>query len=222
MSLFGFLKKKPSVVITTNNLKLEKMLESKIPSESVSYVMTLWKSNPFNFTISRARKTCLGNYRFKNQQHFISVNGDSNPFSFLITLIHEIAHQHVTLNNRIFRKKTDPHGVEWKDTFRNLMHPLLTEEVFPEDILAVLKRHMINPAASSTRDPRLFEILENYSNKNTIEGPKLSELADGKVFLFKDRKYRKLENRRTRTLVECTVSKKRYTISSFIPIQIMD
>ena len=105
MSLFGFLRKKPSVIITTNNLKLEKMLESKIPSESVSYVMTLWKSHPFNFTISRARKTCLGNYRFKNQQHFISVNGDSNPFSFLITLIHEIAHQHVTLNHRIFRKK---------------------------------------------------------------------------------------------------------------------
>ncbi|MDP1812971.1 MAG: transcription elongation protein SprT [Leadbetterella sp.] len=222
MSLFGFLKKKPASVVKTSSEKLENLLSAKIPIVAVSYIMSLWKDHPFNFSITKSRKSCLGNYRLKDGQHFITVNGDSNTYSFLVTLVHEIAHQHVALKMRLFRRKPAPHGVEWKTTFSSLMQPLLTEAVFPEEILKVLKKHMVNPAASSTRDPLLVKVLGIFNEKENAEGPILSEIPTGKIFVFNNKKYRKIENRRTRTLVECTSSKKKYTIASYAPIQIID
>lgn len=220
--LFGFLKKKPVSTVQTSSAKLENLLSAKIPKAAIPYVMTLWTEHPFNFAISRSRKTCLGNYRFKDNQHYISVNTDSNDHSFLVTLIHEIAHQHVTIKAKLFRKRPAPHGVEWKTTFTQLMAPLLTSEVFPEEILKVLKRHMVNPAASSTKDPELVRVLGILEENEDVEGHVLSELPTGRIFVFKNKKYKKIENRRTRTLVECTTSKKRYTIASYAPIQIID
>lgn len=220
--MFGFLKKKPESVVKTSSEKLEKLLSAKIPIASLPYVMNHWKTHPFNFSITKSRKSCLGNYRLKDGQHFITVNGDSNTYSFLVTLIHEIAHQHVALTTRLFRRKPAPHGVEWKTTFSNLMQPLLTEEVFPGEILKVLQKHMINPAASSTRDPSLVKVLGIFNEIENSDAPLLSEIPSGKIFVFNNKKYRKLENRRTRTLVECTASKKKYTIASYAPIQIID
>jgi SprT protein len=222
MALFGFLKKKPESVVNTSSEKLENMLSAKIPMAAVSHVMNLWKDYPFNFSITKSRKSCLGNYRLKDGQHFITVNGDSNIYSFLVTLVHEIAHQHVTLKMRLFRKKPAPHGVEWKTTFSSLMQPLLTEAVFPEEILKVLKKHMVNPAASSTRDPLLVKALGIFNETEYSDAPKLSEIPTGKIFVFNNKRYRKIENRRTRTLVECTSSKKKYTIASYAPIQIIE
>lgn len=220
--MFGFLKKKPVSTVQTSSVKLENLLMAKIPATAVPYVLKLWNEHPFNFAISRSRKTCLGNYRFKDSQHYISVNTDSNTHSFLVTLIHEIAHQHVTLKSKLFRRKPAPHGIEWKTTFTHLMSPLLTPEVFPEEILKVLKRHMVNPAASSTKDPELVKVLGILNENGHSEGVELSEIPTGKVFVFKNKKYKKIENRRTRTLVECMTSKKRYTIASYAPIQIID
>ncbi len=206
----------------TSAIKLENLLLAKIPATAVPYVLRLWTEHPFNFAISRSRKTCLGNYRFKDSQHYISVNTDSNSHSFLVTLIHEIAHQHVTLKAKLFKRRPAPHGVEWKTTFTQLMAPLLTTDVFPEEILKVLKRHMVNPAASSTKDPELVKVLGILEENEDIDGQVLSELPTGKIFVFKNKKYKKIENRRTRTLVECMASKKRYTIASYAPIQIID
>lgn len=216
-TVFGFLKKKPPHLLDTSEKNFRRVLEMKIPETAVNYIILLWTASPFNFAVARSRKTCLGNYQFKHQRHYISVNGDSNPYSFLITLIHEIAHQHVTINKSIFRRNPAPHGLEWKTTFSKLMKPMLTESVFPADILNVLKKHMENPAASSTKDQELVKVLSKYS-ENEDEGHSLEILAKGKVFVFKNKKYRKIEDRRTRTLVECMVSKKKYTIPSFAKI----
>ncbi|MCP9768848.1 transcription elongation protein SprT [Lacihabitans sp. LS3-19] len=220
--LFGFLKKKPVLVQKTSVEKLNKILLAKIPENAVPYILDLWQHSPFNFTVSRSRKTCLGNYRLKDNQHYISVNGDSNQYAFLVTLIHEIAHQHVAIQQKLFRRRPAPHGIEWKTTFTKLMAPMLDLGVFPEDIHVVLKKHMKNPAASSTKDPLLMKALGNYSQSEIPQGPTLSEIQSGDLFVFNNKKYKKIENRRTRTLVECAVSKKRYTIASFAPIQLLD
>lgn len=216
--MFGFLKKKPVISLGTSEQNLRRVLEMKIPSGAVDYILMLWKNHPFNFAVARSRKTCLGNYQYKNGRHYISVNGDSNPFSFLITLVHEIAHQHVFLQKSIFRHKPAPHGTEWKTTFTKLMTPLLSENIFPQDILMVLKKHMVNPAASSTKDQALVLVLSKYSENEDEGGLRLEVLDAGKVFVFKNKKYRKIEDRRTRTLVECVISKKKYTIPSFAAI----
>ncbi|MCD8540068.1 MAG: transcription elongation protein SprT [Leadbetterella sp.] len=210
--MFGFLNKRPLAVKPLNEEAFRKGFSQHIPENAVDYVMALWREHPFNFTVAGSRKTCLGNYMYKNGKHFISVNGDSNPYSFLVTLIHEIAHQRVKVSQKLFRQAPAPHGVEWKFHFKTLMAPLLNHRVFPEDILQMLVPHMQNPAASSTKDPALVRALSRYSPEKTTKGIYLSEVADGKTFNFNGRQFKRIQPRRTRILVECVNTRKRYTI----------
>ncbi len=219
--MFGFLNKKPLAAKEPNEEQFRKGFQTHLPDEeAVEYVMELWREHPFNFTVAGSRKTCLGNYMFKNGRHFISVNGDSNPYSFLITLIHEIAHQRVKVNQGLFKRNPSPHGNEWKFQFKTLMAPLLRTYVFPEDILRVLIPHMQNPAASSTKDPCLVKALGAYSPEKIETGVYLSEVTEGNVFRFNGRVFKKLQNRRTRILVECTATSKRYTIPGIARVEI--
>ena len=211
--MFGFLNKRPHAVKAPNEDAFRKGFALHIPENALDYVMGLWREHPFNFTVAGSRKTCLGNYMFKNGRHIISVNGDANPYGFLITLIHEIAHQRVQISRKPFRQAPAPHGSEWKFHFKTLMAPLLHPGVFPEDILGILTAHMQNPAASSTKDPALVRALSRYSPEKIVKGIYLSDLPDGKTFNFNGRQYTRIQNRRTRILVECVSTRKRYTIS---------
>jgi SprT protein len=219
--MFGFLRKKPVAVLKTSDLAFRKAIANKIPLDAVDYSVNLWSLYPFNFAVAGSRKSCLGNYCYKQNQHYITVNGDSNPFSFLITLIHEIAHQHVTIKYKLKRKKVLPHGQEWKDTFRDLMMPLVTTEVFPIEIKEILHLHMQNPAASSTKDPALVKVLIKHSVGNSSDAIFLESIDSGQIFLFNSKKYKKIETRRTRTLVELVSTRKKYTIASHVEVQIL-
>ena len=218
--MFGFLNKKPHAVKDPNEDAFRKGFALHIPENALDYVMTLWRQHPFNFTVAGSRKTCLGNYIFKNGRHFISVNGDANRYGFLITLIHEIAHQRVQVSRHPFRRTPAPHGTEWKFHFKTLMAPLLHHDIFPDDVLGELLRHMQNPAASSTKDPALVRALSRYSPEKIEKGIYLSEVEDGKVFNFNGRQYKRIQHRRTRVLVECVDTRKRYTIPEIARVKL--
>jgi predicted SprT family Zn-dependent metalloprotease len=66
-----------------------------------------------HLTITRGRKTVLGDYRHStgHQNHRISVNGNLNKYAFLITLIHELAHLLTFIQ---FGNRVAAHGKEWK------------------------------------------------------------------------------------------------------------
>ena len=66
-----------------------------------------------HLTITRQRKSILGDYRHQtaSRNHRISINGNLNSFAFLITLLHEIAH---LLAFEEYGKKIASHGKEWK------------------------------------------------------------------------------------------------------------
>ena len=218
--MFGLFDKKEIVKKLPNEDQFRAGFAVQIPEKSLDYVMSLWREYPFSFTVAGSRKTCLGNYIYKNKHHYISVNGDSNPYSFLITLIHEIAHQRVKIDQKPLRKSPLPHGDEWKYHFKVLMAPLLNPEVFPADILRVLTAHMRNPAASSTKDPHLLKALARYSPQKNISTVFLSDLENGTIFTFNKRQFKKISDRRTRTLAECTSTNKKYTISSIAQVEV--
>lgn len=188
-----------------------------IPPASVDYVMELWEAHPFYFKVARSRKTCLGNYMYKDGTHHISVNGDANPYGFLITLIHEIAHQRVKVNQRFFQRTPAPHGETWKKQFQVLMAPLLQPNVFPENILQVLSAHMLDPAASTVKDAQLVKVLAEHSPDE--DGVFLSDLPDGEAFSFKGRRFMRIQSRRTRILVECLSTRRRYTIPGIAKVE---
>lgn len=169
----------------------------------------MWQEQPFSFKISRTRSSCFGNYIFRDGQHKITINHDLNSYAFLVTYIHEIAHQRAWLNKG--RKRIEPHGKEWKRSFQDLMLPLLSEEHLPQKLLLPLSAYMQNPAASSVSYAPLAEALRSFNEGEQV-GLSLEEITDNQWFEFRGTVFQKIEKRRTRVLCLEKQSKRRYTI----------
>jgi SprT protein len=189
--------------------KMNELLEKHLPAPTVAYCIDLWQKQPFSFKISRTRSSCFGNYIFRDGQHKITINHDLNVYAFLVTYIHEIAHQRAWLNKG--RKRIEPHGKEWKKNFQDLMLPILNEDFLPTNLLLPLSAYMQNPAASSVSFAPLAEALRSFDTGEQI-GISLSEVIDNEWFEFRGTVFQKIEKRRTRVLCLEKKSKRRYTI----------
>ena len=187
-----------------------KILNQHVPAAAVEYCFQLWKESPFELKITRSRNTKVGDFTSKGSKLHprITLNNDLNQFLFLQTYIHEVAHLRVylRLGNRV-----DPHGEEWKSTFTDLMIPVMWEDVFPENVLHELLRHMISPKASSFADQRLIEAFRKH-DKNASAIVVLNQLPEGSIFLFHGRYFRKGKLRRTRILCQEMKSKRNYLV----------
>lgn len=183
------------------------------------HCLDLWNDYPFEFKLSKSRSSKLGDYRYdpRSKSHTVTVNQDLNSYQFLITYIHEVAHRVVHKPQR----GQKPHGIEWKMCFQRLMLPVLRPEVFPEDILRVLARHMKNPKASSSADPKLMEVLAKY-DRSIPTGPTLKELDLEKEFVFRKRTFRKLQEKRTRAVCLELNSQRRYLIPMVAEVEVLD
>jgi len=93
--------------------------------EAAAPVISQWINDTgCRFKVTRSRNSKLGDYRapFKGSSHQITVNHDLNPYSFLITTVHEFAHLKTYQEHK---NKVKPHGNEWKENFKMLMEPFL-------------------------------------------------------------------------------------------------
>ncbi len=187
-------------------------LASFVPATAADYCVTLWEQYQFELRIVRPRRTRLGDFTQKPRQRpRITVNANLNPYSFLITYLHEIAH-HVVYTTPT-RKKLAPHGPEWKSAFRELLRPVLNEDVFPADILLPLCRYAANPKASTGSDAYLVEALARYNEPDAdVNKKSLLHLNEGVNFVFQKREFIRGPLRRTRVLCIEKSSNRRYTI----------
>ena len=161
-------------------------IEHYIPDHSVSYIQELLTNDNLKIWIKSERKTRHGDYRrLSNGMHQITINSNLNPYRFLITLLHEIAHFQVY---NAFGTTIRPHGKEWKRQFQHLMLPMINPDVFPSDILPLIANHFKNPRASSDTDIELAYVLKQYDPSNdktfVFEVPigSLFKLYNGRVF----------------------------------------
>lgn len=194
-----------------------KRISDYVPPEALP-VLNNWFA-PFNFElkVTRKRNTKLGDFRAKHflTSHQITVNGNLNPYAFLITLTHEFAHLLVFENNK---RRVLPHGKEWKNQFSVLLFELLAINIFPEDIRQVLLKHAENPAASSVRDVALTKVLNQYNHDS--DTTYLHELPKGAVFSIHNKKqFVKGEKRRTRYLCTDVRTKKQYLVHGIAEVQ---
>jgi len=163
-----------------------------VPPKSVQLLQCWIDDLNVKVVISSPRKTKLGDFKVKNQKMVISVNNNLNPYSFLITFTHELAHAFVFKKHK---NKVLPHGVSWKLTFKSMLLNFLSPEFFPDDVLKVLSKHIINPKASTFSDLELVKVLRKYDNQSSLtisdieEGGEFS-LTNGKTFI-KGEKLRK-------------------------------
>ena len=138
-----------------------------IPEKSVSYCIRLWQENRIQFTVSPPRKTVYGNYMYRDGSHFITVNGDLKPEAFLVTFLHEVAH---LLVRKKFKRGIKPHGKEWQSHFRELMQPMLLENIFQAEVAKALWQHISAPKATSCADPILHKLLMQNDQDENISG----------------------------------------------------
>ncbi len=166
-----------------------------IPVESHVMVRALLDVEHLSIKVKNERKTRHGDYRqLSHGKHQITVNANLNPYRFLITLIHEIAHFEAY---KTHGRQIKPHGREWKRTFQHLMLPFLRPEIFPTELLPLLAKHFKNPKASSDTDAPLSLALNNYNaaNDNTY----IFDVPLGRTFkLYNGRVFKRGEQRRKR------------------------
>lgn len=154
------------------------ILSRYIPGASVEPIYNLLREYGIHLRISKARSSKLGDYRspHNGKGHQVTVNHNLNPYAFLITLVHEIAHQQVWVK---YRNRVRAHGKEWKETYRQLMTPFMGNGIFPEDVEGVLRNYMARSYASSSTDLNLSRVLQQYDNK---PGLTLEEIEEGSTF----------------------------------------
>ena len=162
---------------------MKDILQKYLPEQSIEGVIQLLKLEQIYFKIVPGRVTKYGDYRkLRSGQAQISVNGDLNPYRFLITTLHEIAH---AVAFKQYGINIKPHGKEWKLTFQKIMIPFLKSDIFPEKLLFYLKIHFQNPRASTDTDVQLALCLDSY-NKNTVTNTFIYELLKGAKFRTSD------------------------------------
>ena len=163
-------------------------LQRFLPPETYEAVLQYLQFYKVHLTVAAERKSILGDYRHSTHfsNHRISVNGNLNKFSFLITLLHELAH---LLTFEQFGNKVPSHGREWKTTYGKLLEQFLKNKIFPADIEHELLHSLKNPAATSCAEDGLLRVLRRYDDKKShrrlveeIPENAIFRCDDGRVF----------------------------------------
>jgi hypothetical protein len=195
-------------------------LSEFIPDGCLSPVLDYLQQYKVHLTITRERKSILGDYRNKifNKNHRITVNGNLNKYSFLITLLHELAH---LVAFEKYGHKILPHGSHWKSEYGKILSNFLQQKIFPADIEKVLTAGLYNPAASSCADIHLTRILKRYDLKK-VNTHFIEELNDGSYFRIKGSKIFRKEMR-IKKRFKCTevATGKQYLFSPVYEVELI-
>jgi SprT protein len=185
------------------------IFEKYLPKEAVLYCAKLWNEHNFNFKITKPRQSKLGDYCYSRANgHAITVNSNLNKYSFLVTYLHEVAH--LLVQKSSLRRKL-PHGKEWKNSFRDLLEPVMIDTIFPADVLYALRIYAKNPTASTGTHSLLALSLHKYDMPK--EGfTSLNILNENEKFKLNGRIFSKGSLRRTRYFCKEIISGKNYVI----------
>lgn len=186
-----------------------------LPEHTVNYVATFIIEKVVHFTVSKNRKSKLGDYMqpHNGRTHRISVNGGLNRYAFLITTLHEMAH--LTTFEK-YGNRVKPHGIEWKNEFKLISRPVLSDTELPVDITLALNNYLRNAKASSCSDDALYRVLKRYDKgqKTLVEHLEIGSKFElnGKVFV---------KGKRLRKRFECQElsSRKMYRVLGLAEIE---
>lgn len=196
----------------------QKALLKYVPEVFVSFISELLINHKVRFKIVPPRSTKLGDFRPGNQFRLpqITINGNLNPYAFLITTLHEFAH-HITFEK--YSNKVAPHGAEWKHEFKLLLQPVIYHSEFPENIRIALEKSLHNLKASSCSDVHLSRELAKF-DQDLESFHLLESLPTGTQFLLQNKVFYKGELRRKRFLCTEIQTNRNYLVSGIAKVKI--
>jgi SprT protein len=161
------------------NPEIHKVLSKYVPADAVTICADWIVHLNIHLRITKSRASKYGDYRPHPDKkgHIITVNHDLNPYSFLLTFIHEVAHLNC---HKKYSRYAMPHGKEWKHEFSTLLKFFLTKDIFPTDVCHAIQNYMHDPAASSCSDEHLSRTLKKYNRGEGVLH--LEELPKDSIF----------------------------------------
>jgi SprT protein len=199
--------------------KFASQLNRYLPDGFEKIIAQFIIEHSIRFKIVKPRATKLGDYKPLNngKSHQITINNDLNPYSFLITSLHEIAHLKTFL---LFKGNVAPHGKEWVKQYQLLLTPVINSNKLPKDIEIALVNSLINTKASSCNDLPLYRALKKYDTRHeslTL----LENVPKNANFVLNDKMYVKGEIRRKRFLCKEVYSSKIYLIHALAEVTLI-
>ncbi len=150
-----------------------------LPPRSRSFVARILTESPTDVFPVEARESKHGDFLAVRGKPFgqITVNVCGNPYQFLLTLLHEIAHARIHAR---YRRHVPPHGARWKEEFADLLDRLVQTDVLPADLRRAFRDHAANPKSTADYDTDLQLALRRY---DTLDRRMLvADLRDGDLF----------------------------------------
>ncbi len=200
--------------------ELENKIKKFVPEGTEAYVVDLLIKYKVQLKLNKPRSSKYGDYRSpmrSDNYHRITVNKDLNPYAFLTTFLHEVAH---LVAFEKFRNNIDPHGKEWKQEFKVLLHPIVMHHQLPSDIQGALKNYMHDPSASSCSDKNLMKVLALYDKDQKVFLEQIKEgsyfkLETGRVFI---------KGKKLRSWYQCfeQPNNKEYRVSGISKVEVIE
>lgn len=163
---------------------LQTTLDPFLPAGAGLYVAELLADHAVVVRVSRPRRTKLGDHRSPRRQHpfhRISVNDNLNPYAFLTTLLHEIAHLTTWEKYHARSRRIKPHGHLWQQEFERIVSPIVGVGLLPEDIACALKQSILKPSAATCSDRTLLLALARYDQQDPSR-TRVEQIASGAIF----------------------------------------
>lgn len=188
-------------------------LHAFISSRACLLVEQWVNKSPVRIVVVAPRKTKWGDYRKPGagMPARITVNRDANPHRFLMVLTHELAHHMVFIR---YGNTVRPHGLQWKNTFFQMLQDLNEHNVFPEKIRQALPQNASQLKASASGNRYLYRVLKTLDKPHLDIKPSVEELPANAVFkLPNGHAFKKMGKKRVRILCQSLKNKKYYLFS---------
>ncbi|MDD4848219.1 MAG: SprT-like domain-containing protein [Bacteroidales bacterium] len=188
-----------------------------IPLNTLDIVDGYLEDKNLQLVVVNDRVTKLGDFRPMcrlRKYHKITINGGLNPYSFLLTLLHEVAHLYVFEQQGTL---VNAHGKAWQQTFSELFSPILEQHLLPDDVHCALLNHFPHPKASSMSDFGLVQVLRKYDNQP--DALILDELDLNDFFVFHGKMYQKIKKLRSYSICMRLSDKRSFKIHGLAEVQ---
>lgn len=185
-------------------------LEKYLPPHSLSSINQWLKGYPTHIGIKRDRKSKLGDYRkMPNGSHQITVNGNLEPELFFFVFTHEIAH---LLAFEKYGQRINPHGKEWKHTFRMLLAESLT--IYAKELQPLIIKFAKSPKANYMSSPDLVKYFNHRGVSLFLENIKM-----GEQFIFRNERYIVIKKLKKNYLCQSMSSGLKYRINALAEVE---